>query len=98
MAMKKKQVFLSSYFDFDATFPMEYFEIGLIQTADDYWLIYYATDDNEFSFGPYSESELLNRITLAPFLFEEMVFIYHLIENSDPELHDLGVRLLRKLI
>ena len=95
---EKKSLFLESYFDFDALFPMEYFEIYLQETADGFWLIYYANNQGETAYGPYHEDELLERLTLAPFLFEEIVFIYHLIENRDSDLHDLGVRLLKKQI
>jgi len=95
--MKKKPLFLDSYFDFDALFPMEYFEISLRQTADDYWLVYYANDQKETSYGPYREGELLERLKLAPFFFEEIVFIFHLIENEDRDLHQLGVRLLKSM-
>ena len=35
---------------------------------------------------------------LAPFYFDEMVLIYHLVENPDAQLKDLGVRLLRQQI
>lgn len=96
--MKKKRLFLDSYFDFDALFPMEYFEISLRSTADGYWLVYYANDQNETSYGPYHESELLERLKLAPFFFEEIVLVYHLIENKDRVLHNLGVRLLKTMI
>ena len=96
--MKKKQLFLDSYFDFDAIFPMEYFEIYFRETADGYWLVYYASDQNETSYGPYPEVELLERLKLAPFFFEEIVFVYHLIESKDKDLHQLGVRLLKNLI
>ena len=96
--MKKKQLFLDSYFDFDALFPMEYFEIYLRETADGFWLVYYANDQKETSYGPYPEEELLERLKLAPFFFEEIVFVYHLVESEDTDLHQLGVRLLKKLI
>ncbi len=77
---------------------MEYFEMSLQETASGYWLVYYADDHGETSYGPYHENELLNRLTLAPFFFDEMVFVYHLIENKDTDFRELGVRLLRKLI
>ncbi len=96
--MKKKLLFLESYFDFDSLFPMEYFEMYLRETASGYWLVYYTTDRNETSYGPYHENELLERIKLGPFFFEEIVFVYHLIENKDPDLHQLGIRLLKNLI
>ena len=95
---KKKPLFLESYFDFDSLFPMEYFEIHLQETAAGHWLVYYANDEGENSYGPFSEEELLERLTLAPFLFEEIVFVYHLIENKDQALHELGIRLLKKLL
>jgi hypothetical protein len=96
--MKKKPLFLDSYFDFDSIFPMEYFEMSLRETANSFWLVYYANDQGESSYGPYHENELLNRLALAPFFFNEMVFIYHLLENRDADFRELGVRLLRKLI
>ncbi len=96
--MEKKQLFLDSYFDFDAIFPMEYFELYLRETASGYWIIYYASDSHETSYGPYAEEELLDRLQLAPFFFEEIVFVYHLIESSDVDLHQLGLRLLKSLI
>ena len=96
--MKKKQLFLESYFDFDAIFPMEYFEIYLRETAHGYWLVYYANNQHETSYGPYAEAELLDRLQLAPFFFEEIVFVYHLIESKDKDLRQLGVRLLKNLI
>lgn len=96
--MKKKLLFLDSYFDFDALFPMEYFEMYFRETAAGYWLVYYANDHNETSYGPYHEGELLERLKLAPFFFEEMVFVYHLIESHDQDLHQLGIRLLKSLI
>lgn len=96
--MKKKALFLDSYFDFDSIFPMEYFEMYLQETASNYWLVYFVNDHGETPYGPYNEDELLSRLTLAPFFFEEMVFIYHLIESRDTDLRELGIRLLRKLI
>ena len=95
---KKKAVFLESYFDFDSIFPQEYFELFLQQTAQDHWLVYYANDEGETAYGPFEESELLNRLTLAPFFFEEIVFIYHLVESKDEDLKDLGVRLLKSKV
>ena len=96
--MEKKPLYLDSYFDFDSLFPMEYFEMYLQQTADRFWLVYYVTNQQEVSYGPYDESELLERLTLAPFYFEEIVFAYHLIENQDKDLNQLGVRLLKQSI
>ena len=96
--MEKKQLFLESYYDFDSLFPMEYFEIFLQATAYEYWLVYYATDELETVYGPYHESELLERFTLAPFYFEEMVLTYHLVESNDTDLRQLGVRLLKSLL
>lgn len=77
---------------------MEYFEMFLQETAKGYWLVYYANDHGETSYGPYHERELLERLSLAPFFFEEIVFVYHLIENKDIELRDLGIRLLKSII
>ncbi len=77
---------------------MEYFEIYLRETANGYWLIYYANEHHETSYGPYSEQELLDRLQLAPFFFEEIVFVYHLVESDDQDLHQLGLRLLKSLI
>ncbi len=95
---EKKSLFLDSYFDFDSIFPQEYFEIFLRESAQGYWLIYYANDQGETVYGPFEESELLARITLAPFYFEEIVFTYHLIESKDAVLHQLGVRLLKGML
>lgn len=96
--MDKKPLFLDSYFDFDSTFPMEYFEIYLLEAASKFWIVCYVNDEIESSYGPFPEKDLLNRLTLAPFHFDEMVLIYHLVENPDTQLKDLGVRLLRQLI
>ena len=95
---EKKSVFLESYYDFDSIFPQEYFELFLQQTAKDHWLVYYANDEGETAYGPFAESELLNRLMLAPFYFEEIVFVYHLVESKDVDLKDLGVRLLKSLV
>jgi hypothetical protein len=95
---EKKQLFLESYFDFDSIFPMEYFEMYLQESASGFWLIYYANDQGETVYGPFSEDELMERLSLAPFYFEEIVFVYHLVENQDQELQKLGVRLLRRLL
>lgn len=95
---KKKSVFLESYFDFDALFPQEYFELCLQETAKGHWLVYYTIDEGETAYGPYEEQELAARLTLAPFYFEKIVFIYHLVENKDRELKNLGVRLLKNLL
>ena len=96
--MKKKQLFLDSYFDFDSLFPMEYFELYLQESASGYWLIYYANNSGETAYGPYAESELSERLSLAPFFFEEIVFVYHLVESKDKDLNALGLRLLKKLL
>ena len=48
--------------------------------------------------GPYDELELLERLTLAPFYFEEIVFVYHLIESQDKDLNAVGLRLLKTLL
>lgn len=95
---KKKSVFLSSYFDFDSIFPQEYFELFLQETAKGHWLVYYVNDSGETIYGPYDEQELLGRLTLAPFYFEEIVFVYHLVESKEEDLKTLGVRLLKGLI
>ncbi len=95
---KKKSVFLESYFDFDSIFPQEYFELFLQQTARDHWLVYFVNDQGETAYGPFDEQELLTRLTLAPFFFEEIVLIYHLIESKDVDLKNLGVRLLKNLL
>lgn len=72
--------------------------MSLQETANGYWLVYYANDRGETAYGPYHENEILNRLTLAPFFFEEMVFIYHLLESRDSDLRELGIRLLKTLI
>ena len=91
---KKKRLFLDSYFDYDAVFPQEYFEVLLQELAHNHWIIYYV-DGKEAAYGPYSEKELLERIAMAPFFFDEIVFVYHLVENRDKDLKDLGIRLLK---
>jgi hypothetical protein len=96
--MEKKPLFLELYFDYDSLFPMEYFEMFFRETASNHWLVYYANNQQETAYGPYHESDLLERLQLAPFYFEEMVFVYHLIESRDTELHNLGIRLLKTLI
>lgn len=94
---KKKRLFLDSYFDFDSVFPQEYFEV-MLQEISDQWIIYFVDDQGkEIAYGPYLEPELLEQVTLSPFFFEEIVFVYHLIEHKDTDLRDLGVRLLRLL-
>lgn len=95
---KKKSVFLESYFDFDSLFPQEYFELFLQETAKGSWLVYYANDQGESVYGPFDEDELLSRLTLAPFYFEEIVFVYHLVESKHKDLRNLGVRLLKRLV
>ena len=72
--------------------------MSLRETANSFWLVYYANDQGETSYGPYHENDLLNRLALAPFFLDEMVFIYHLLEDRDTDFCELGVRLLRKLI
>ncbi len=74
---------------------MEYFEMSFRETAKGYWLVYYANDQGETSYGPFHEVELLSKLAMAPFFFEEIVFIYHLLENGDQNLRELGVRLLK---
>ena len=96
--MEKKRLFLDSYVDFDSLFPMEYFEIYLQESAANFWLVSFANDQGETVYGPYQESELLERLTLAPFYFEEIVFVYHLVESQDKDLNALGLRLLKTLL
>jgi len=94
---KKKRLFLDSYFDFDSIFPQEYFEV-MLQELSEQWIIYYVdSQGKEKAYGPYPEPELMEQITLSPFFFEQIVFVYHLIEHSDPDLRDLGIRLLKRL-
>ena len=96
--MEKKRLFLDSYVDFDSIFPMEYFEIYLQESAANFWLVSFVNDQGETVYGPYDEPELLERLTLAPFYFEEIVFVYHLVESQDKDLNTLGVRLLKTLL
>ncbi len=95
---KKKALFLASYFDFDSLFPQDYFELFFQESAHQHWLVYFVDDQGETVYGPYNEDELLERLCLAPFLFEEIVLVYHLIESKDDDLKNLGVRLLKKLV
>ncbi|MCS6834053.1 MAG: hypothetical protein NZ521_10805 [Flammeovirgaceae bacterium] len=97
---EKKEINLDVYTsEEDTPFPSEYFEVYL-QEADEKgkWFIFYVDKaGNESQFGAFSESELLKRIVQKPFFFEEIVFVYYLIEHKDQEIKDLGVRLLKLL-
>lgn len=95
---KKKSLFLASYFDFDSLFPQDYFELFFQESAQHHWLVYFVDDEGETVYGPYHEDEILERLSLAPFLFEEIVLVYHLVESKEEELKELGVRLLQKLV
>lgn len=96
--MKKTKVYLDSYQDFESLFPSEYFELSLKKNEDNKWLIYYLDqNEKETEYGPYEEDAILPRISLAPFFFDEMIFIYHLIEHNNQLIRNLGVRLLKKI-
>lgn len=95
--MKKIDIELDAYFDFESIFPIEYFEIKIGSESDGEWFLFYVDEQGrESEFGPFSEPELLDRIGLAPFLVEPLVFVYYLVESNDQEIHNLGVRLLKR--
>ena len=95
--MKKIDLELDAYFDFESIFPIEYFEIKIGTESGGEWFLFYVDEKGrESEFGPFSESELLDRIELAPFLVEPLVFVYYLVESKDPQIHNLGVQLLKR--
>lgn len=97
---EKKEISLDVYTSQEDTpFPSDYFEVYL-QEADEKgkWFIFYVDKNgHESQFGAFSEQELLKRITQKPFFFEEIVFVYYLVEHKDLEIKDLGIRLLKFL-
>jgi NDP-sugar pyrophosphorylase family protein len=96
---EKKEINIDVYTSQEDTqFPLDYFEMYLQEEEKGKWLIFYVDKDgNESKFGTYEEAELLKRITQKPFYFEEIVFVYYLVEHKDKEIKDLGIRLLKQL-
>ncbi|GAB4342161.1 MAG: hypothetical protein OHK0038_22000 [Flammeovirgaceae bacterium] len=80
----------------DTLFPLDYFELYLQEEEKGKWYVFYVDKDGkETRFGTYGEAELLKRITQKPFYFEEIVFVYYLIEHKDKDIKELGIRLLK---
>ena len=95
---QKKEVSLDVYNVYDAIIPLEYFEVYIQSDTDQAgrWNLFYVDKDgNETTFGPMEEAEIIEAVTSKPFYFDEIVFVYYLVEHKDPELKDLGVRLLK---
>ena len=96
--MEKIELDLSGFYDFDSLFPLDYFEIKISTAGKDKWYLFYLDEQgNETQFGPYREVDILPRVNLAPFYFEEIVFVYYLIETRDDEVRNLGIRLLKRI-
>ena len=94
--MKKIDLELDVYYDFESIFPVEYFEIKIGTETEGEWFLFYVDEKgHESEFGPFLEPELFDRIELAPFLVESLVFVYYLVESSDQQIHNLGVQLLK---
>jgi hypothetical protein len=82
----------------DTQFPLDYFEMYLQEEEKGKWLIFYVDKNgNESKFGVYEEATLLKKITQKPFYFEEIVFVYYLVEHKDKDIKDLGIRLLKQI-
>ena len=94
---EKKEIQLDIYNVYDAIIPLEYFEVYIQQTDDpEKWKLYYINKDGEETeFGPMNEEDILEAVSHDPFYFEEIVFVYYLVEHKDEELKELGVRLLK---
>jgi len=98
MESQKFDLDLSAYYDYEAILPMEYFEVKLTPTPKGLWQVFYIDEQaQETVYGPYKEQELLERIQLAPFYFEEVVFIYYLVESNHDPLRNLGIHLLKSI-
>lgn len=93
---EKKEVSLDVYNVYDAIIPLEYFEVYIQSAEGGFWKLFYIDKDgNETEYGPLSEEEILKTVSEKPFYFDEIVFVYYLVEHKDEELKDLGVRLLK---
>ena len=98
MEYQKFDLDLYAYYDYEAILPLEYFEVKLAPTLEGLWYVYYIDEQGrETEYGPFKEPELLKRIQLAPFSFEEVVFIYYLVESDQDPLRNLGIQLLRSI-
>lgn len=94
--MKKIDIELDVYYDFESIFPVEYFQIKIGTETEGEWFLFYVDEKGQESeFGPFSESDLVDRIELVPFLLEPLVFVYYLVESNDKAIHNLGIRLLK---
>ncbi len=92
----KKEVSLDIYNVYDAIIPLEYFEVYIQSAAEPLWKLFFVDKEGkETEFGPLTEKGLLDAISAAPFFFDEIVFVYYLVEHKDEELKELGVRLLK---
>jgi len=96
MTGQKFDLEIPAYYDYEAILPVEYFEVKLSMEENRNWLIYFVDESgNESTFGPFDPPNILNRITMGPFYFEEIVFVYYLVESLEESLRDLGVELLK---
>lgn len=92
----KKEVSLDVYNIYDAIIPLEYFEVYIQSAENGTWKLFYVDKDGvETIFGPMPEEQIIETVSKSPFYFDEIVFVYYLVEHKDPELKDLGVRLLK---
>ncbi len=98
MEYQKFDLELPAYYDYEAILPLEYFEVKLASSPEWLWYVFYIDEQGrETEYGPYQEQELLERIQLAPFYFEEVVFIYYLVESIQDPLRNLGIHLLKSI-
>ncbi len=96
--VNREKLFLEPYFDFDSILPADYFEVLISSTENNQWVLFYIDDQEaETEYGPYDMKEVLERIVLAPFFIDEIVFVYHLVEHNNETLNALGVDLLKHL-
>ena len=96
--MKKLVLNADVYYGEDSLFPMDYFEISLEQMDDEMWIIYFKDEEgSEKRYGPHNDLELLSAITKSPFLLDELVWVYHLVESTEDDIKQLGVSLLKNL-
>lgn len=95
---EKKELSLNIYQSYDGVFSGEYFEVWIKEAEKGHWQLFFVDNQEvETAYGPYTEDEVLYRIELAPFFVESIVFVFYLVESPDPDLHLLGVRLLKKI-
>ena len=93
---EKKEVSLDVYNVYDAIIPLEYFEVYIQSEENGKWNLYYIDKDGkETLFGNLTEVDILSTVSKKPFYFDEIVFVYYLVEHKDEELKELGVRLLK---